>query len=44
MCQGCGLCVSACPTKAIEMHHYTDEQFLAQVKAACLETGTMGGG
>ncbi|MEM3696237.1 MAG: NAD(P)-binding protein [Candidatus Bathyarchaeia archaeon] len=44
MCQGCGLCVSACPTKAIIMRHYTDEQFLAQVKAACLETEALGGG
>jgi heterodisulfide reductase subunit A len=43
MCQGCGLCVSACPTKAIKMQHYTDEQVIAQVKAAYLESEAMGG-
>ncbi|MGQ9506292.1 MAG: NAD(P)-binding protein [Candidatus Bathycorpusculaceae bacterium] len=44
MCQGCGLCVSACPTKAIKMRHYTDDQVLAQIKAACLKTEAFGGG
>jgi heterodisulfide reductase subunit A len=38
MCQGCGLCVSACPTSAIKMRHYTDEQVFAQVQAACVKT------
>jgi len=37
MCQGCGLCVSACPTDAIKMQHYTDQQVLAQVKASLQE-------
>jgi heterodisulfide reductase subunit A len=38
MCQGCGLCVSTCPTNAIKMQHYTDEQVIAQVKTAYLES------
>jgi len=43
MCQGCGLCVSTCPTKAIKMKHYTDEQFVAQVQAAFIESKAKGG-
>ena len=43
MCQGCGLCVSTCPTKAIKMQHYTDEQVMAQVKTAYLESREKGG-
>lgn len=35
VCQGCGACASACPVNAIRMKHFTDEQILAQVKAAC---------
>ena len=33
-CTGCGVCASACPTKAITLRHFTDQQLLAQVKAA----------
>jgi heterodisulfide reductase subunit A-like polyferredoxin len=29
-CQGCGICASACPRKAIEVQHYRDEQIVAQ--------------
>jgi len=43
MCQGCGLCVSTCPTNAIKMRHYTDEQVIAQVQAACVESEANGG-
>ncbi|MGQ9551824.1 MAG: FAD-dependent oxidoreductase [Candidatus Bathycorpusculaceae bacterium] len=43
MCQGCGLCVATCPTNAIKMRHYTDEQVLAQIQAAYLETAAEGG-
>jgi heterodisulfide reductase subunit A len=43
MCQGCGLCVSTCPTNAIKMQHYTDEQVIAQVKTAYLESEEKGG-
>lgn len=29
-CQGCGICASACPRKAIKLQHYTDEQVMAK--------------
>jgi heterodisulfide reductase subunit A-like polyferredoxin len=29
-CQGCGICTSACPRKAIKLQHYTDEQITAK--------------
>jgi heterodisulfide reductase subunit A-like polyferredoxin len=29
-CQGCGVCVSECPAKAISLKHYTDTQIIAQ--------------
>lgn len=34
LCKGCGACGSACPAAAIQMNHYTDQQILAQLKAA----------
>jgi len=37
LCKGCGTCGSSCPTKAINMGHFTNEQILAQVKAALTE-------
>jgi heterodisulfide reductase subunit A len=37
LCKGCGVCGSSCPTKAITMGHFTNEQILAQVKAALVE-------
>ncbi len=33
LCKGCGTCGGACPSGAISMHHFTDEQILAQVEA-----------
>ena len=33
ICKGCGTCGAACPSGAISMHHFTDEQILAQVEA-----------
>jgi len=33
-CKGCGTCGSSCIKKAIEMHHFTDEQLIAQERAA----------
>ena len=37
LCKGCGVCGAACPTKAITMGHFTNEEILAQVKAALVE-------
>ncbi len=37
LCKGCGVCGTACPTKAITMGHFTTEEILAQVKAALME-------
>jgi len=33
VCKGCGTCGAACPSGAITMHHFTNEQILAQVEA-----------
>ena len=32
-CQGCGICASACPAKAIQLLHYTDAQVIAAASA-----------
>ncbi|MFH1860334.1 MAG: FAD-dependent oxidoreductase, partial [bacterium] len=32
-CQGCGICASECPAKAIELMHYKDNQVMAKVDA-----------
>jgi heterodisulfide reductase subunit A len=37
LCKGCGVCGSTCPSKAISMLHFTDNQILAQVRAALKE-------
>ncbi len=37
LCKGCGVCGSTCPSKAISMLHFTDDQILAQVRAALKE-------
>jgi heterodisulfide reductase subunit A len=37
LCKGCGVCGTACPTKAIKMGHFTTEEIRAQVKAALVE-------
>jgi len=29
-CQGCGICASLCPRKAITVQHYKDEQVTAK--------------
>jgi heterodisulfide reductase subunit A len=37
LCKGCGTCGSSCPTGAITMLHFTDDEILAQVRAALKE-------
>ncbi len=37
LCKGCGTCGSSCPTGAITMLHFSDDQMLAQVRAALRE-------
>jgi heterodisulfide reductase subunit A len=37
LCKGCGVCGTACPTKAITLGHFTNDEILAQVKAALVE-------
>ena len=37
LCRGCGACAAECPRRAITMQHYSDDQILAQVKAALTE-------
>ncbi|MDH5266374.1 MAG: CoB--CoM heterodisulfide reductase iron-sulfur subunit A family protein [Candidatus Bathyarchaeota archaeon] len=37
LCTGCGVCGSSCPTGAISMLHFTDDEILAQVRAALME-------
>ena len=37
LCKGCGTCGSSCPTGAITMLHFSDNQILAQVRAALKE-------
>jgi len=32
-CQGCGICASVCPRKAIKLQHYSDEQIMAKTGA-----------
>lgn len=34
LCKGDGLCNSVCPTGAISLKHFTDDEFLSQIEAA----------
>ncbi|MDR1546700.1 MAG: FAD-dependent oxidoreductase [Deltaproteobacteria bacterium] len=37
ICQGCGVCVSECPGKAIRLQFFTDDQLLAKIEAMVQE-------
>lgn len=34
VCSGCGSCLAACPKEALDLHCYTNEQLLEQIRAA----------
>ena len=34
LCQGCGTCAGACPSKAITLRHFTDQQLVAEMIGA----------
>jgi len=42
LCKGCGVCGSTCPSGVISMLHFTDDQILAQVRAALKEEAKYG--
>jgi heterodisulfide reductase subunit A-like polyferredoxin len=35
-CQGCGICASVCPRKAITLQHYKDDQVMAKSAVLCV--------
>jgi heterodisulfide reductase subunit A len=37
LCKGDGLCNAVCPTAAIQLKHFTDEELLSQIDAALPE-------
>ena len=38
LCKGDGLCCSKCPTGAIVLRHFTDEEVFSQIDAALSES------
>jgi heterodisulfide reductase subunit A len=34
-CKGCGVCVAACPSGAIEQQNFTNRQLTAEIEAIC---------
>ena len=42
LCKGCGACAAGCPTLAITTQHFTEDQTLAQIKAAFPEPSKPG--
>jgi heterodisulfide reductase subunit A2 len=41
ICKGDGLCNAMCPTGAIQLKHYTDDELLSQIDAAVPEKETL---
>ncbi|MFC1942174.1 4Fe-4S binding protein [Chloroflexota bacterium] len=37
LCKGCGACAGGCPSNAISLGHYTNEQIMAQMEGALSE-------
>jgi NAD-dependent dihydropyrimidine dehydrogenase PreA subunit len=37
LCKGCGLCNAKCPTMAIQLKHFTDEEIFSQIDAVVPE-------
>ena len=31
-CKGCGVCISSCPARAIDLKYYRDKQFIQEIK------------
>ena len=42
LCKGCGACAAGCPTLAITTQHFTEDQTMAQIKAAFPEPSKPG--
>ncbi|MCB2189673.1 MAG: FAD-dependent oxidoreductase, partial [Deltaproteobacteria bacterium] len=40
LCQGDGLCNAKCPTGAIQLQHYTDDELLHQIRAGLAQPGS----
>ena len=34
-CKGCGVCVSSCPARAIDLKYYRDKQIIEEIKGIC---------
>ncbi len=41
LCKGCGLCNSKCPTAAISLKHFTDEEILSEIDVMVPEEDIM---
>ena len=41
-CKGCGVCISSCPARAIDLKYYRDRQFTQEIKGiGCIEVETL---
>ena len=39
LCKGCGTCVGACPSGAMDQQHFKTDQIMAQISAALEDVG-----